>query len=289
MSITEALTNSSSVQVTSEAGVSNPLATAKAGSAFKSDQSRSLQIVRQSVVQSQFKLLYDSERHDMTLRAVEVSAAGRVFDSVDAILAAAPELTSTDGVIDVNSVKRGDLAEVCVRLDPDPVFAFSAAVSSMSDLVKDYQQELRLSGTDFGTVSALNDVLERLLIGLVPVRARVVEYVLIEGVESDYWIRRSLLTSKSLSDPRVSEIDVVAVTDGALYWRDLRHVLFLSAPYTVLCRVKASRFADDWNPVKMLDILDGIAPGINDNLSTVFGFDVGHLRESGAAGCGDVT
>jgi hypothetical protein len=268
-SITEALTSSSSVQITSEAGVSNPLASAKVGSSFQSDQSRSLQIVRQSVVQSQFKLLYDSERDGLAISATKPVSSQRVLDSISATVAGMGDLIASGDAIDMATLDRGDLIELTVKLEPDPVFAFSAAVSSMSDLVKDHQEEFGLSAGLFATVSAFNDVLERLLIGLVPVRARVTEYVVLRHSGAAYLVRRSLLCPTVLADPSVDEVDVVAVTDRALYWRDLRHVLFSSSPYTVLCRIKADGLKDEWNPVKMLDILDGIVPGISDNLKGV--------------------
>jgi len=270
-SITEALTSSSSVQITSEAGISNPLASAKVGSNFQSDQSRSLQIVRQSVVQSQFKLLYDSERDGLPIKVVQAESGREPFESIEALVAAMDDLIATDEAIDMATINRGDLIELSVRLEPDPVFAFSAAVSSMSDLVKDHQQEFGLSAELFGTVAAFNDVLERLLIGLVPVRARVTEYVAVRHLEATYLVRRALVGSTDLVNSSISEVDIVAVTDRALYWRDLRHVLFSSSPYTVLCRVKADQLKGDWNPVKMLDILDGIAPGISKNLQGVMG------------------
>ena len=55
---------------------------------------------------------------------------------------------------------------------------------------------------------------------------------------------------------------VVGVTQRDLFWKDIRQVLFSGARYTVFCRLGMSGLADKWHPVKVADVLAGIAPTI---------------------------
>ena len=72
------------------------------------------------------------------------------------------------------------------------------------------------------------------------------------------------LVGKLSDSPRlqVRPLHLVGVAEVGLFWRDLRRVLFSRSRYLVMCRLGRDGVNDDWTPVKMVDLLQEMLPGI---------------------------
>jgi hypothetical protein len=106
-------------------------------------------------------------------------------------------------------------------------------------------------------------VFEQLMVGLVPIRARVVgqQVLTIEG--------EHILISDQLleANPHLRKLDsrpifMVGVAERDLFWRDLRRVLFSKSRYLVMCRLSGDGLTTKWNPIKMTNVFDSVAPSL---------------------------
>jgi len=63
----------------------------------------------------------------------------------------------------------------------------------------------------------------------------------------------------------VRRLQVVAVAEADLFWRDIRRVLFSGARYTVLARVSRDNIQTEWTPVKLVELLKDVVPDLAAN------------------------
>ena len=108
-------------------------------------------------------------------------------------------------------------------------------------------------------------LLDSMLVGLVPIRGRLLDYdcLTIEGRE--VLIHRSLLNEiEGGAQLQTQPAVVVGVAQRDLFWKDIRRVLFSRAPYTLFCRLATGGLTDTWNPVKFADVLTDIAPSFGE-------------------------
>src|SRR5436190_1821131 len=80
-----------------------------------------------------------------------------------------------------SDLRRGRLVEVEVELQADPVFRISAIASAFSELIEGKKR--LFAGVDldaFENVEEINDLLQKLMAGLIPLKCRVTDYVIIE-------------------------------------------------------------------------------------------------------------
>jgi len=62
---------------------------------------------------------------------------------------------------------------------------------------------------------------------------------------------------------------LVGVTEQGCYWRDVRRVLFSASRFTMLCRVARDGLWDNWEPVKLTEVLKEVVPTFPDLLADV--------------------
>jgi hypothetical protein len=116
---------------------------------------------------------------------------------------------------------------------------------------------------------SVNAVINKLLAGLVPVRGRATDYVTIRTSDQEWVVHRTVL--RQLGDDIAAQaraLDVVAVAEASLFWKDIRRVLFSGSRYLVLCRISRDGLHDDWTPVKLADVVRGFAPAVAEQIST---------------------
>jgi hypothetical protein len=111
----------------------------------------------------------------------------------------------------------------------------------LSDLAKKYPEMANAPGAAevMEQVGPVSRMLEQLLVGLVPIRARCLNLTMIEHEGQPYVVRAS--DAESLGLPKRA-IDVVGVTDLDQYWKDVRRVLFARGSFKMLCRVARDGF-----------------------------------------------
>lgn len=235
------------------------LAKGELASRFQTSNSSTLQTSRKATVQSWFR-----EFHAIPgLRRLEpVTGVSKVDD--------AKQLTTvTNPSVAVKSadLKRGELVEFRIRLAADPVFQLGTMVFEFSGMVDDYPDILGTSDAvaKLKEVQPINKVLQRLLAGLIPVRAEAIDYQVVEVGGVEYVAHRDALAGLDL---QAKPLVIVGVTEHLAYWKDIRRVLFSDGEFTMLCRVSRDGLQSSWTPVKLVDLFGDFVPGLVEQINS---------------------
>ena len=250
--ITTEFTDRQTASLNSEVKSSLGVGLANLGATMQAGQVEASQVMRKSIIQTNFKELYDIERSKLQLRFTKLNDLPNV-DSIGSLgrLLGSPKVKGL--LIDPSTLQRGELLEVDVELEADPIFRFATIITTFSDLMKDNEELFENAGTSqIPEIRSISRLLENLLNGLVPVRCRLVDYAWIRICDRDILVHQSLLC-RVPTDIRsqASPVFLVGVAQEDLFWQDIRRVLFSKAKFTVFCRLADSGLTESWNPVKM--------------------------------------
>lgn len=163
------------------------------------------------------------------------------------------------------------MLDIDVELEAEVVFRVSAVVSAILDILEG-NPEIFGSGVyrDLGEVRSVGRVLEKLLVGLVPIRGRSVEYSVLDDGETEWLVHKMLvekLDKEAASEAR--PLYVVGVAEQALFWRDTRRVLFSKSRFRVFSRLSRDGVHDTWTPVKLAQVLETVVPGLGRQIETL--------------------
>lgn len=245
---------------TSMAGLSAAaLAKTELKSRYQTSNSNTLQTSRKATVQSWFR-----DFHSLPgLRRIEPVA------NLTAV-AQADDLLNTDNPsikILASELYRGDLVEFKVRLTADPVYRFGTLMSEFSGMADD--SPVLFAGNNafalLGQMEPVNRILQRLLAGLIPVRAKAIDYVSVIVDGEECIVHRAALGGIEIES---RPLELVGVTEHLAYWKDIRRVLFSEAEFTMLCRVARGGLHDTWTPVKLANLFLSFAPDLVDQINT---------------------
>jgi hypothetical protein len=246
-------------QIEATLGANMPMLTkGELKSSFQTANSSTLQTSRKATVQSWFR-----ELHGLPgLRLIEPGHSVPEITIVEDLLA----VTDPSILLPTNALDRGKLVEFRVKLSADPVFHLGTVMSEMTGIL-DESPELFAGNSAvnaIGEAQRINKVLQRLLAGLIPIRAEAIDYVTvtIEGVE--YLTNKAATAALGLPHQRV---EIVGVTEHDAYWKDIRRVLFAQAEFTMLCRIARSGLHATWTPVKLGDLFHQMAPSLVDDIN----------------------
>lgn len=234
---------------------------AKLDSKRQSSHVQSSQVLRKAIVQTSFKELYDIELASLALSPPDADCVPTVSTVAD--LEKKLDLPSKDGwLVDPSTLRRGKLLEVEVDLGADPIFRMASIITTLQELMEDNQH---LFGNEISAqlpqMRSMAQLLESLLVGLVPIRGRLVNYKSAKIGGRDILVHRLLLEQMPPgTQPKTCPVFVVGVAQHDLFWKDIRRVLFSQAQYTVFCRLAISGLTERWHPVKLADVLAGIVP-----------------------------
>ncbi|EYT56398.1 hypothetical protein H490_0102395 [Leucobacter sp. UCD-THU] len=162
--------------------------------------------------------------------------------------------------------QRGSVVEFRVKLSADPVFHLGTMVSEFTGMAEDYP-EMFAADNGLATlreVQPINKILQRLLAGLIPIRAEAIDYSVVEIDGEEFVVHNDLLTDLELDR---KPLVIVGVTEHLAYWKDLRRVLFSDAEFTVLCRVSRDGLQRTWTPVKLADLFRPLVPKLVDQIN----------------------
>ncbi|ACV09889.1 hypothetical protein Jden_2254 [Jonesia denitrificans DSM 20603] len=234
-------------------------AEAQTSARYKTGNSDSTQSSRKAVIQTLFKQLREQPLEFKLSAPEQVDA---LKDAID-IKGVSENVASA-----ASSFVRGDLIEVEVVLAVDPVFKLKAMMNEWSVMASDYPEMFSSSGA----LGFLRDsepimkVLDQFLAGLIPVRAKAVNYVVVilDGV--DYIVHKNAVDDLDLE---VQPLFVTGVTEHLGFWKDIRRVLFSDARFTMLCRVARDGLHDTWTPVKLADLFSEVAPDFVDHINAI--------------------
>lgn len=268
--LTETETSSLNTELKGTTGASVPVAKAEVSSAISSGETRGTQVMRKSTVQSTFRELYGYVRDSLVLRPLHETDRS---PSVSALRDVEREAERTsDWAVKIDRLRRGELLEVEVQLEADESFRASVIFSTMLEFIEDLPQLPETVDTA-GLLDAITGtrILDRLLAGLVPMRGKVLDYGLVTVDGSDLIVHRRLLEQLPADSVEVCPLYVVGVAEEGLFWRDIRRVLFSGARYRMLCRVGRDGAHTHWTPVKLVEVLGGVAAGLRTMVEAIPG------------------
>ncbi|GGJ13990.1 hypothetical protein GCM10010121_025730 [Streptomyces brasiliensis] len=262
--ITDKLTDSVRSSMTSNTETSAKVIKASFGSVLESTRTQDRQVLRKATIQATFKDLYEEEWDAMPMRTTSglnippPSEIQNILTNPEPLARKMPQW-----VVGKEQLTRGRLIEVEVELQADSVFQVSAFVSSFLDM---FAGSSELAGQiDRGEaegVREFNGILEKLLVGLVPIKCRLVDYQVVSLDGQEYLVHRDVLESVPLGQrPRETPVYLVGVTEQDLFWKDIRRVLFSKARVKVLCRLNQIGARSSWTAVKLADMIGNIVPG----------------------------
>ena len=258
---TENQTASLHRDVGSSIGIGTGFINTRLDSKLHASELRGSQVLRKSIIQASFKELYEIEQTALALSPL----GGDCVPTVHAI----PDLESRLGrepkdpwLVDPQTIHRGELMELQVELEADPIFRMTSIITTLRELMEDNEH---LFGNEIAAklpeMRSLARVLDGLLVGLVPIRGRLVDYRWTNIASRDVLVHQLLLDQLSPDTSlTVYPAFVVGVAQHDLFWKDIRRVLFSQAQYTVFCRIAVSGLANRWHPVKIAGVLEGIFP-----------------------------
>jgi len=222
-------------------------------SRFQTTNNSTIQTSRKATVQSWFKQFHEIPN----LRLIETTQVGRPAEDEAALRSTTDKslLASSDQLI------RGELVEFHVRLSADPVYRLGTMVSEFAGMAEDYPEMFGAGGTlaSLRGVQPIGKVLDRLLVGLIPIRAVAVDYSVVSIDGEKHVAHNDLLARLSL---KREPLQIVGVTEQLGYWKDLRRVLFSEAEVTVLGRISRTGIQTEWTPVKLADLMKESVPGL---------------------------
>lgn len=227
--------------------------TAGVSSRFQTTNSSTIQTSRKATVQSWFR----DFRAIKGLRLIEVAEAQSSAVDLNALL------TTTDKSLFAadEDLRRGELVEFRVRLSADPVYRLSTMVTEFTGMAGDFPDMFAAGNAheSLKQVQPVNKILERLLAGLIPIRATAVDYSVITIKGSKYVVHNDLIRGLKV---KREPLQIVGLTEHLAYWKDLRRVLFSDAEFTVIGRVSRSGLHSSWTPVKLADMFQELVPDL---------------------------
>ena len=234
---------------------------AKVDSKIQAGHVQGSQVLRKAIIQTSFKELYDIERASLALTPPSEDSMPTVRTVAD-IEEQIDHLAQDSWLVDPRAISRGELLEVEVELEADPIFRMAAVITTLRELMEDNEEIFgHAISSQLPQMRAMAQMLEGLLVGLVPIRGRLANYTSANIGGHNVLIHDSVLHQISPeARPETQTAYVVGVAERDLFWKDIRRVLFSNARYTVFCRLATEGLADSWHPVKVADVLAGIVP-----------------------------
>ena len=263
-------TQTASLQGEATTAVSGSVLAAKGemSSRVQGANTSSSQILRRATVQATFKELYDLESDALLVRPLGTSCPAPQVSQAADLEALAGKNAEAKWIITPADLRRGALLEVEVELGADALFRLSALASALLEMADDIPEALGVQNlNNLAQVRSVSQLLEKLLSGLVPVRGRAVDYAVMRYRRSEWIVHQRILNQlPSRQRGKAIPLFVVGVAEESLFWKDIRRVLFSDSRFRALCRVARDGIQSSWTPVKLVDVLNQVAPQLGRDL-----------------------
>jgi hypothetical protein len=256
------------------------------GSRLEGTQTVGSQVVRKASAQARFKQLLDDEQDEMLLRAEPRTKRPKIRD-LTALGRLAADGKSRDWILDAAQLRRGDLLELEVELAAEEIYEVDQTMSSLLSILQEDPQAFGVGNSDalrYGML--MTRVLDALLVGLVPIRARVVSHMVVRRGNDELLVRKELLQdvdTAEFGENGLRPLYVVGVTEIGLFWKDVRRILFSRNRYLTLFRLGQDGLPADWTPIKLIDVLSKVLPSVAGQLDSTGRGLLSALRESQSA------
>jgi hypothetical protein len=176
------------------------------------------------------------------------------------------KLSEKRRAVRVSDLKRGDVVELRVQLSADRTYQFTAAATSMLDMMKGRSTMFGISESQLAEIAPMLDLLPKMLVDLIPINAQVTSHVRLDLGNESWLVDPTMIVPGSPLAALSKPISVVGVTELPLYWKDARRVLFDRSEYTVYARLARAGLDTTWSPVKIADVFDSISSEIGDQI-----------------------
>lgn len=242
---------------------------ANINSNIQSSINQGSQVLRKSIIQTTFKELYDYEKNKLVVHLILDNTSLPKITCVEEIEILGQSISSS-WVINPERLNRGDLIEMEVELETEPIFQISTVVSALLELFEEDPQMFGLDPNgDILQIKSVNSILAKLLVGLIPVRGYLFNYRVIEINGKEWILHKKILERLSEEDLDKRKLYIVGVAEQSLFWKDIRRVLFSNARFNVMCRVAKDGVQNFWRPVKLADVLSTVVPDIGEQIDNM--------------------
>jgi hypothetical protein len=171
---------------------------------------------------------------------------------------------------DLGELERGDLVEIDVELGSAEVFDYYRVIQAFDDIFEtisssaELRKQLETEDLSSEEIEMMIDLMEILMADLIPIVGTAKNY----GVAED----SEVVVEKAWADEAgvdYEELEVVGFVDEDNLWLDPTRVLFNKAEFTVFARVDDPEVQEEWMPMKLLDVVDKVVPGIGDDIKNL--------------------
>jgi hypothetical protein len=257
-------------QISSSLGANVHALSAQLGSQIQSTQGTETQVVRKSIIQSTFRELRNSEASNLVIKQPDGLSDLPLVSTVAELTALSLRPPGEALIIDVAEIQRGRVLEIEVELGTEALYEFSATLKSILEIFDENPLLGELVDRDsVKKAEAMGLLFDKLLVGLIPLEGRAVNYRIVNLDGKEFIVHRQLLANLPPGALAVRDLTVAAVAEASLFWKDIRRLLFSNARYTMLCRVGKEGLADGWTAVKLIDVLSQIVPNIGSDLEVL--------------------
>ncbi|MFC8936628.1 hypothetical protein ACFT1B_00575 [Streptomyces griseoincarnatus] len=269
--ITETFSSSARTEMTSAVESDLKVLKLSGGSVLESTQTKDRQVLRKATIQATFRDLYLHEQDKLALSPIPSETPVPTLSQIRGYFRSPEQASSSPWFISPQRLNRGDLVEVEVELQADPIFQVSTFLSSFLDMITDSEELAgQVDQTQAAKVREFNAILERLRVGLIPIRCRITDYRTVHTVAGDCLVHHRVLQELPQEErPTSYPTYLVAVTEQDLYWKDTRRILFSNAEVRILCRLNRTGIQSSWNAVKLADMVGSVLPEFSEMMSNV--------------------
>jgi len=264
---TETQTNLLQGSIEGSFGVNTGIVRGEENSNILASNTIGSQVIRKSIIQTQFTELYDFEKDNLLIKPIS-NEVPPIVKNLDELIALFNKSGKSKWIIKPSDLKRGELFETEVLLEAEDIFKISAALSSLFEIIG---EDFKIFGVNVDDnhiqVKTIERILEKLLAGLVPIKGHAVDYKIIEYEHQQWIIHEKILRQLNIDNLNVYKLFVVGVAEQRLFWKDIRQVLFAKANYRVLCRIAIDGLQNSWTPVKFVQVLETVSPDLAKQLN----------------------
>lgn len=171
-------------------------------------------------------------------------------------------------VVAEEQLRRGTLVEFQVTLSTDNIYKIASTGDTLARLIR---ESPKVFGFDLlpsmEEVQSIIDVLQKLMVGLIPIRAEVRNYRVVDDAQGNRFIAHTSALEK-IPGVRSQPFDLVGVVEPELFWKDIRRCLYSDQEFSVFARVESNGLRPDWIPVKLAEALKDAVPSLPQDLRT---------------------
>lgn len=279
-------TNTQTESLQNQSGISARLGTTGVASAGAdnrqiSTNSQESQVVRRSMIQTTFREFreYEKERFALSLPESKVDETpNEVMPNItrwDDVLGNEEVLKRHRLLFDEEALGRGALVEVKVALKTHASFQFTAVFEALAGIIAERPDFFGTNADEIEDAMFFKRMVDRLLVGLIPLRGVAVDYAVVTLSGRRYIVHRDLYEKLAGVEPDVGHkvrpvpLHVVGVAEEALFWKDIKRVLFSQAEFLVMCRTSRTGLQDEksWSPMKLGQVIGSVVPELESKIN----------------------